>query len=99
MVIQGNFTVGTIVALGAYLGSLYSALQGLSNAPVEFATSMVSFERVFEVADLPVDIPEIDQPLVPTDVRGEITFEHVSFQYERGDEKFTERRPPLWQHG
>ena len=87
MVIQGNFTVGTIVALGAYLGLLYSALQGLSNAPVEFATSMVSFERVFEVADLPVDIPEIDQPLVPTDVRGEITFEHVSFQYERGDEK------------
>ena len=55
-VIQGAFSVGTIVAFGAYLGTLYSALQGLSNAPVEFATSMVSFERVFEVIDLPVDI-------------------------------------------
>ena len=57
-VIKGQFTIGTIVALGAYLGTLYSALQGLANAPVEFATSMVSFERVFEVIDLPVDIPE-----------------------------------------
>ena len=56
-VIQGAFTIGTIVAFGAYLGKLYGALQGLSNAPVEFATSMVSFERVFEVIDLPVDIP------------------------------------------
>jgi len=84
--IQGDFTVGTIIALGAYLGSLYNSLQGLSNAPVEFATSMVSFERVFEVADLPVDIPERSDPYTPTAVRGEIEFEDVSFQYERGDE-------------
>src|SRR5512143_1984351 len=39
-VIQGSFTVGTIVAFGAYLSSLYSSLQSLASAPVEFATSM-----------------------------------------------------------
>ena len=38
-VIQGSFTVGTIVAFGAYLSSLYSSLQSLASAPVEFATS------------------------------------------------------------
>jgi ATP-binding cassette subfamily B protein len=43
LVIRGAFTVGTIVAFGAYLSSLYSALQGLANAPVEFASSVVSF--------------------------------------------------------
>ncbi len=86
-VIEGAFTVGTIVAFGAYLGSLYGALQGLSNAPVEFATSMVSFERVFEVIDLPVDIPEKPDALDLADIRGEIEFDHVSFQYESGDEK------------
>ncbi len=62
--------VGTIVAFGAYLGSLYGALQGLSNAPVEFATSMVSFERVFEVIDLPVDIPEKPDAVVLEDSPG-----------------------------
>jgi len=87
-VIRGAFTVGTIVAFGAYLGSLYRALQGLSNAPVEFATSMVSFERVFEVIDLPVDIPEKPEALTLRDVQGEIIFEDVSFKYETGDEKF-----------
>jgi len=85
-VIQGAFTIGTIVAFGAYLGNLYGALQGLSNAPVEFATSMVSFERVFEVIDLPVDIPEKPGAQVLKDIKGEIVFENVSFQYESGDE-------------
>ncbi|MBN2394500.1 MAG: ABC transporter ATP-binding protein [Anaerolineae bacterium] len=86
-VIRGAFTVGTIVAFGSYLGNLYRTLQGLSNAPVEFATSMVSFERVFEVIDLPVDIPEKPDALTLSDVRGEIAFENVSFKYETGDEK------------
>ncbi len=85
-VIQGAFTVGTIVAFGAYLVSLYSALQGLANAPVEFATSMVSFERVFEVIDLPVDILEKPDAVALQDIHGEIVFDNVSFKYETGDE-------------
>ncbi|MHB8933391.1 MAG: ABC transporter ATP-binding protein [Bellilinea sp.] len=87
-VIQGSFSIGNIVAIGAYLGSLYSALQGLSNAPVEFATSMVSFERVFEVVDLPVDIAEQPDAEVLQDASGEIIFDRVSFHYETGDEHF-----------
>jgi len=85
-VIQGAFTVGTIVAFGAYLGSLYSAMQSLASAPVEFATSMVSFERVFEVIDLPVEITERADALNPTEIRGEIEFDKVTFKYAAGDE-------------
>jgi ATP-binding cassette subfamily B protein len=85
-VILGQFTIGTIVALGAYLGSLYGVLQNLTNAPVEFATSMVSFERVFEVIDLPADIPEKESPIELAEIKGEISFEDVSFIYETGDE-------------
>jgi len=86
-VIQGAFTIGTIVAFGAYLSYLYSALQGLSNAPVDFATSMVSFERVFEVIDLPVDIAEKPDAVALQNIQGEIVFDNVSFKYEAGDEK------------
>ncbi len=86
LVIQEAFTVGTIVAFGSYLGNLYTALQGLSNAPVDFATSLVSFERVFEVIDLPVDIPEKPDALAVHDVSGEIVFDDVTFRYETGDE-------------
>ncbi|HMN11563.1 MAG TPA: ABC transporter ATP-binding protein [Bellilinea sp.] len=85
-VIQGAFTIGTIVAFGAYLHSLYTSLQGLANVPVEFATSVVSFERVFEVIDFPVELPEIAEPVELKDVKGEIRFDNVSFQYETGHE-------------
>ena len=82
LVILHTFTIGTIVAFGAYLTSLYSALQGLANAPVDFATSVVSFERVFEVIDLPEDIEELPDAHVLSNVRGELVFEDVSFRYE-----------------
>lgn len=88
LVIKDAFTIGTIVAFGSYLGSLYGALQGLSNAPVEFSMSVVSFERVFEVLDLPLDIVEKPQASVLTNIKGDIRFENVSFQYEQGDEHF-----------
>ncbi len=80
-VITDVFTVGTIVAFGSYLGSLYGALQGLAGAPVEFSTSMVSFERVFEVIDLPQDIVEKEDAVVLQDVKGELEFDNVTFNY------------------
>lgn len=86
-VITGFFTVGTIVAFGSYLGSLYSAMQGLANAPVDFASSIVSFERVFEVIDVPVEIDERPDAIALKDARGEIRFDHVTFTYQTGDEK------------
>jgi ATP-binding cassette subfamily B protein len=82
LAIQGAFTIGTIVAFGAYLTSLYSALSGLANAPVEFATSIVSFERVFEVIDLPMDIQEEPDAYTLTASKGELAFEDVSFRYQ-----------------
>jgi len=81
LVIKGSFTIGTVVAFGSYLGQLYSSLQGLANAPVEFSTSLVSFERVFEVIDLPQDILEIPDSIILDDVKGDIEFENVSFNY------------------
>ena len=80
-VITDVFTVGTIVAFGSYLGSLYGALQGLAGAPVEFSTSMVSFERVFEVIDLPQDIVEKENAIMLQDVKGELEFDNVTFNY------------------
>ncbi len=86
-VIQGAFTIGTIVAFGSYLGQLYGALQGLAGAPVEFSTSMVSFERVFEVIDLPQDIGEKEDAIVLQNVKGELEFDNVTFNYELDETK------------
>ncbi|MET0038672.1 MAG: ABC transporter ATP-binding protein, partial [Dehalococcoides mccartyi] len=82
-VIQETLTIGTIVALGALLTTLYGALQTLTNAPVDFATSMVSFERVFEVLDVPLDIKEKENACILGNVSGVLEFRNVVFHYER----------------
>lgn len=81
LTMEGAFTVGTIVAFGAYLSQLYGPLMALTNAPVEFAQSMVSFERVFEVLDIPLEIAEAPGATPLRDVAGSITFDHVTFDY------------------
>jgi ATP-binding cassette subfamily B protein len=81
MVINGDITVGVIVTLSFYLNNLYGPLSGLTNARVEFATSLVSFERVFEVLDLEHDILEGDDAIDITPVRGEVEFDDVWFTY------------------
>ncbi|HYP21085.1 MAG TPA: ABC transporter ATP-binding protein, partial [Chloroflexia bacterium] len=80
-----GFTVGTIVAFATYLGQLYGPIGSLSNARVEFVTSMVSFERVFEVLDLPVEIREKPDAKVLDQVQGRVAFEAVSFSYLAGE--------------
>jgi len=81
LVLSGQFTIGTIVAFAAYLGQLYGPITALTNARVDFATSMVSFERVFEVLDLPVEIADAPNAVELTNIEGRVTFEDVSFNY------------------
>lgn len=83
LVLQGVFTIGLVVAFTAYLRGLYGNLQALTNAPVSFATSMVSFERVFEVLDLPMEIANAPDAVNLTNVQGRIEFENVTFKYEQ----------------
>ena len=82
LVIQGEFTIGDIVAFATFLTQLYAPLQALTNAPVDFAQSIVSFERVFEIIDLPLEIDEKPDAIHLDDVQGELIFDDVSFRYE-----------------
>jgi len=91
LVIRGSLSVGTVVALSAYLQQLYGPLSALSNARVELATSLVSFERVFEVLDLPLDVAEPTDPTPLGEVAGRVTFDDVAFDY-------TAARPPALEH-
>ena len=85
LVLQGTFTIGTVVAFTAYLGMLYGPLSALTNARVDFATSMVSFERVFEALDLPEEIAQPADALRLSSVQGWVRFEGVSFSYQPGE--------------
>jgi ATP-binding cassette subfamily B protein len=84
--VSGALDVGTVVALTAYLNRLYGPLTALSNVNVDVMTALVSFERVFEVLDLP---PMIDERPGAVDIprgAGRIEFDHVDFAYPTAEE-------------
>ncbi len=81
LVMTDVLTIGTIVAFAAYLTRLYGPISSLTNVQVDFATSMVSFERVFEYLDLPIDIQDKPGAIELSKVDGLISFENVSFSY------------------
>ncbi len=81
LVLSGAISTGTIVAFVAYLSRLYGPISSLANVQVEFATSMVSFERVFEYLDLPLEITDRSDAIVLEAVEGDVRFENVAFRY------------------
>jgi ATP-binding cassette subfamily B protein len=86
LAIQGELTVGTLLALTTLLLRLLGPLQGLSNVRIDVMTALVSFERVFEVLDLPSSIREKDDPVVLPVTSSRVEFDHVSFRYPRAEE-------------
>ena len=86
LVIDGAITLGTLLALVALLAQLYGPLTALSNVRIDVMTALVSFERVFEVLDLPPLVRDApDAVPVPSGPLG-VDFDHVGFRYPTADE-------------
>jgi ATP-binding cassette subfamily B protein len=81
---SGGMTIGTLVAFIALQGGLFRPLMGLLNVGVDLTASMALFSRIFEYADLPVDLAEPADPsrLDRASARGEVRFEGVGFAYD-----------------
>lgn len=94
LVLGEAITVGTIVAFAAYLTRLYGPISALSNVQVEFATSMVSFERVFEYLDLPTEIEDRPGAVELEGVAGHVRFMDVTFSYAGTTQGERESRNP-----
>ena len=86
LAVDGTLTVGTLLALATLLLRLLGPLQGLSNVRIDVMTALVSFERVFEVLDLPSLIKQKHGAIeLPRDA-GRLEFDHVSFSYPGADQ-------------
>lgn len=80
-VVNGTLAIGTLVALTAYLNRLYGPITALSNVQVDVMTTLVSFERVFEVLDLSPMIVEADDAAPLPEGPTSVEFDTVSFRY------------------
>lgn len=85
-VIQGQLTLGTMVAFVGYMDSLYSPLRRLVNSSTTLTQSFASMDRVFELLDEKYDIVNVPNAVQTKKLNGEIVFDNVSFRYN-ADEK------------
>ncbi|WP_121609850.1 ABC transporter ATP-binding protein [Mesobacillus foraminis] len=84
--VNGELSIGTMMAFIAYIDKLYNPLRRLVNSSNTLTQSIASMDRVFEFMDEKYDI--VDEPN-STDlqkVNGDITFKNVSFSYDKDEE-------------
>jgi ATP-binding cassette subfamily B protein len=86
LAIEGAVTVGTLLAITALLARLYGPLTALSNVRIDVMTSLVSFERVFEVLDLEPMVNNRENAVVLKTTEPRIEFKNVNFSYPRAEE-------------
>ena len=86
LAINGGLTVGTLLAITALLARLYGPLTALSNVRIDVMTSLVSFERVFEVLDLEPMVKDRSDAIALKSSKGKIEFKNVEFSYPNAQE-------------
>lgn len=78
---DSTLTVGDITVLVALLGRMYGPVNTLLNFQVEWIRSMALFTRIFEYFDMPVEIQNAPDAIVPAKASGEVEFRKVNFFY------------------
>ena len=81
-VINDDLSVGTMVAFIAYIERLYGPLRRLVTSSTTLTQSIASMDRMFELIDEPYEVQNKVDAKELRDVKGEVRFQHVAFQYE-----------------
>ena len=78
---NSDLTVGDITVLVALLGRMYGPVNSLLNMQVEWIRSMALFTRIFEYYDMPIEIKNAEDAIIPESTKGNVEFKHVEFAY------------------
>ena len=79
---NSDLTVGDITVLVALLGRMYGPVNSLLNIQVDWMRSMAMFSRIFEYFDMPIEIENAPDAIVPDHAEGNVEFRHVYFHYD-----------------
>jgi ABC-type multidrug transport system fused ATPase/permease subunit len=81
--IDGHITVGTVVAFVAALANLFEPIQQLSQLYATYQSGMAALEKIFQLLDVRPDLEDRPNALELGAIRGEVSFDDVSFAYQR----------------
>ena len=83
-VLDGSLSVGVVVAFALYVQRFFDPVRDLVLQYAQLQRAMAGGQRIFEVLDTKPEIVDADDAVELPDVRGEVTFDHVSFEYVPG---------------
>lgn len=81
-----NVSLGTIVAMGGYASRFWQPIMNLSNLFNNFVNGVSYLERIFETMDEPVRVTNKENAFELPPIKGDVTFDKVSFSYDESAE-------------
>ena len=85
-VIDGETTAGSLVAFLAYAVNISNPIKRITRVSGNIQRALAAAQRVFDVLDLPEEVRDLPDARALPAVTGSVSFEHVSFSYNAGDE-------------
>jgi ABC-type multidrug transport system fused ATPase/permease subunit len=81
--IDGNVTIGVLVAFVGYLQSFFDPIQQLSNLYATYQQGMAAIDKIFDLLDTEPDMVDAPGARELPAIRGDVRFDGVSFSYDR----------------
>ena len=81
---QGQVSLGVIVAITSYAARFWQPIMNLGNIFNNFINNIAYLERIFETLDEPVTVDDAEGAVNMPAIKGDVTFENVTFAYEEG---------------
>lgn len=85
-VLEGTLSIGTLLVFLAYLVSLFTPMESLSNISISYADASAKANRVFEVLNNKAVFEDKSDAIVLDNIQGNIEFKNVTFGYKREQE-------------
>ena len=85
-VIDGTITAGSLVAFLTYAVNISNPIKRLSRVIGNIQRAMAAAQRVFDVLDLPETIKNLPEAKALPTVKGQVSFNNVSFSYNPGEQ-------------
>lgn len=82
-VVQGEVTVGTVIAFLGYIGGLFGPVQGLSGVYSSLRKASVSLDEIFGILDIQEHLGDTPGAIDLAGIKGEVSFDNVHFRYEQ----------------
>jgi ATP-binding cassette subfamily B protein len=86
LVASGSLEVGALFAFVLYLTTVFAPIQQLSQVFDTYQQGSVAMDRITDLLATPVSVPQAEHPVAVGRLRGELTFQHVSFTYATAPE-------------